>query len=144
LIESGLSRITRYKPEGDKTMRLHAQTATIENGFVYLLESAHWLADYIHELTVFPNGRYDDQVDSTAQALAWTKIRPSGWAWLEIARQANRTARERLVLLKAPVGASHVSGYKGRQYIVREGMVEVDEDDVTPLLRAGFVRVHPA
>ena len=32
LIDAGLSRVTRYKPDGDKIMRLHAQTATIENG----------------------------------------------------------------------------------------------------------------
>ena len=30
LIDAGLSRVTRYKPDGDKIMRLHAQTATIE------------------------------------------------------------------------------------------------------------------
>jgi hypothetical protein len=42
-----------------------AQTATIENGFVYLPRKAPWLADYLHELTVSPNGRYDDQVDVT-------------------------------------------------------------------------------
>ena len=81
LIEAGLSKVTRYKPDGDKIMRLHAQTATIENGFVHLPREAHWLADYLHELTVFPNGRYDDQVDSTSQALAWTKQRPPGWAF---------------------------------------------------------------
>jgi predicted phage terminase large subunit-like protein len=68
LIEAGLSKVTRYKPDGDKIMRLHAQTATIENGFVYLPREADWLADYLHQLTVFPNGRYDDQVDSTSQA----------------------------------------------------------------------------
>ena len=87
LIDAGLSRVTRYKPDGDKIMRLHAQTATIENGFVHLPETAHWLADYLHELTMFPAGRYDDQVDSTAQALAWTKIRPPGWGWSEYCRQ---------------------------------------------------------
>jgi phage terminase large subunit-like protein len=38
-------------------------------GFVHLPRDAYWLADYLHELTVFPNGRYDDQVDSTSQAL---------------------------------------------------------------------------
>ena len=63
LIDAGLSRVTRYKPDGDKIMRLHAQTATIENGFVHLPETAHWLADYLHELTMFPAGRHDDQVD---------------------------------------------------------------------------------
>ena len=31
LLDAGLSRVTRYKPDGDKIMRLHAQTATIEN-----------------------------------------------------------------------------------------------------------------
>jgi predicted phage terminase large subunit-like protein len=53
LIEEGLSKVVRIAPEGDKIMRLHAQTATIENGFVHIPTAAHWLADYLHELTVF-------------------------------------------------------------------------------------------
>jgi len=64
-------------------MRLHAQTATIENGIVDLPETAHWLADHLYELTMFPAGRHDDQVDSTTQALAWTKTRPPGWGIVE-------------------------------------------------------------
>src|SRR6202048_5247820 len=48
-------------------MRLHAQTAMIENGFVHIPESAPWLAEYLHEMTVFPNGKHDEQDDSTAQ-----------------------------------------------------------------------------
>ena len=35
-------------------MRFNAQTATIENGFVYVLQQAPWLAEYIHEITTFP------------------------------------------------------------------------------------------
>ncbi len=46
---------------GDKVMRLHAQTAAIENGFVFLPREAHWLEDYLEELTLFPRGRHDDQ-----------------------------------------------------------------------------------
>jgi phage terminase large subunit-like protein len=34
-------------------------------------------ADFIHELTQFPACRYDDQFDSTAQALVCTKQRPA-------------------------------------------------------------------
>ena len=45
LIAEGLSAITRYLPEHDKIMRLYAQTATIENGFVYLPREASWLAE---------------------------------------------------------------------------------------------------
>ena len=59
-------------------MRMHAQTATIENGFVHLPSAAPWLAQYLHEMTTFPNGRHDDQVDSTAQMLDWFKQAGSG------------------------------------------------------------------
>jgi predicted phage terminase large subunit-like protein len=45
----------------------------IENGFVHIPESAPWLAEYLHEMAVFPNGKHDDQVDSTAQFLDWFK-----------------------------------------------------------------------
>jgi len=54
-------------------MRMHSVTAMIENGFVHLPEKAPWLAEYLHELTSFPNGKYDDQADSTSQALDWFK-----------------------------------------------------------------------
>jgi hypothetical protein len=59
-------------------MRMHAQTAMIENGFVHLPKAAGWLAEYLHELTLFPNGKHDDQVDSTAQMLDWFKQAGSG------------------------------------------------------------------
>jgi predicted phage terminase large subunit-like protein len=74
LVAEGLYAVTRYWPQADKVMRMHAQTATIENGFVYLPQGAPWLAEYLHELAVFPHGRHDDQVDSTAQFLDWFKM----------------------------------------------------------------------
>ncbi len=63
LINDGCHGVTRYQPTCDKIMRLHAQTAMIENGFVYIPETAPWLAEYLHELTVFPKGKHDDQVE---------------------------------------------------------------------------------
>ena len=62
--------IKAVKPEGDKAVRLSAQSPVIENGFVYLPREAHWLEEYLHELTTFPNSKRSDQVDSTSQALA--------------------------------------------------------------------------
>jgi predicted phage terminase large subunit-like protein len=73
LVYEGLSIVNAITSIGDKVMRLHAQTAVMENGFVYLPTTAPWLADYLHELTTFPKSTYDDQVDSTAQALAWIR-----------------------------------------------------------------------
>ena len=86
LIEQGLHAVTRYQPQSDKIMRMHAQTAMIENGFVYLPKEAAWLAEYLHELTVFPKGKHDDQVDSTAQILGWFKRagrEPQDWMWIQ-------------------------------------------------------------
>jgi predicted phage terminase large subunit-like protein len=76
LIRDGLHSVKGSKPEHDKVMRLRAQTATIENGFVFLPREAPWLLDYIHELITFPNAKHSDQADSTSQALAWINLAP--------------------------------------------------------------------
>jgi predicted phage terminase large subunit-like protein len=69
----GVHGTTRYEPKMEKVMRMHSVTSTIENGFVHIPDRAEWLAQYLHEMAVFPNGKYDDQVDSTSQALDWSK-----------------------------------------------------------------------
>ena len=71
LVYDGLVVVKGVQPTGDKFMRLHAQTALIENGFVWSPDRAPWLAEYVQELTTFPKAKYDDQADSTAQALQW-------------------------------------------------------------------------
>jgi phage terminase large subunit-like protein len=52
-------------------MRLRAQTAQFENGFVILPKIAPWLEEYVNELIFCPMGKHDDQIDSRAQPLAW-------------------------------------------------------------------------
>ena len=94
LITEGCHGATRYQPTGDKTMRLHAQTAVIENGFVHIPETAPWLAEYLHELTVFPNGKHDDQADSTAQFLDWCKKPFPGQGIYEYYRQRAQELEE--------------------------------------------------
>ena len=97
LIADGCHGVTRYQPTTDKIMRMHAQTAMIENGFVHLPKEAGWRAEYLHELTVFPGGKYDDQVDSTAQLLDWLKQagrEPGGiYQYYKALAQAPQTAR---------------------------------------------------
>ena len=69
----GCHAIKEYHPKMDKKTRMHSVTGMIEGGFVYLPDKASWLADYLHELTTFPQGKFDDQCDSTSQALDWVK-----------------------------------------------------------------------
>ena len=96
LIADGCHGVTRYEPKCDKIMRLHAQTGVIENGFVYIPETAPWLAEYLHEMTVFPKVKHDDQVDSTAQFLDWFKRPFPGQAIYELTRmRAQAVAQQR-------------------------------------------------
>jgi predicted phage terminase large subunit-like protein len=74
LKKDGLVVVKAVKPKGDKVARLLAQTPKIENGCVYLPAGAAWVPDYSNELTSFPACRYDDQVDSTSQALEFMSV----------------------------------------------------------------------
>lgn len=67
---SGTSFIP-IKPKGDKESRAQSTTPVFEQGRLLLPEAADWLAEYVREITGFPNTVHDDQVDATVQALIW-------------------------------------------------------------------------
>jgi predicted phage terminase large subunit-like protein len=147
LITDGCYGVTRYQPTCDKIMRLHAQTAMIEN-FVYIPEAAPWLAEYLHELMVFPNGKHDDQVDSTAQFLDWFKKPYPGQAILEYYRmraenRQNPENPERYrVRLQAPSGMGAVQTFSGRHINVSpDGTIEMSADDAQYLIREGWTKL---
>jgi predicted phage terminase large subunit-like protein len=72
-LRQDLGFVQAIRPEGEKTMRILSQTGVIENGAVYLPRDASWLPVFLHEVTTFPCGRYDDQVDSLSQFLIWVR-----------------------------------------------------------------------
>ena len=90
LIQEGVPGITRYAPQMDKVMRLHSVTSTMENGLMYVPEKAPWLDVYLHELVIFNRGKFDDQVDSTSQALDWAKERVAGHGLVDLWREQAR------------------------------------------------------
>ena len=94
LIADGCHGVTHYHPDGEKTMRMHSRTAMIENGFVHIPETAPWLAEYLHELSVFPNGKHDDQADSTAQFLDWCQKPFPGQNIFELYRRDAEAAEQ--------------------------------------------------
>ena len=109
LIVDGCYAVTKYKPECDKVMRMHAQTAVIENGLVYVPQTAPWLAEYLHEMAVFPKGKHDDQVDSTAQFLDWFKKPMPSWGIFEHTRRMAeklKPPKQIYVRLRAPHSGS--------------------------------------
>ena len=120
LIADGCHGVRRYQPTCDKIMRLNAQTAVIENGFVHIPETAPWVAEYLHEMTVFPRGKHDDQVDSTAQFLDWFKRPFSSQGIYEYYRMRAEELREptttTMVRLRAPPGIAAIQIFADQHY----------------------------
>ena len=71
-------------PLGGKISRVNAISPAIESGHVFLPDPAKapWVADYVDQWTSFPNGKNDDMVDATSQALA-RMIYSTGEVWEE-------------------------------------------------------------
>ena len=61
-------------PNNDKITRASTCSPQVDDGKVSLLVGAPWLDEYISEMTIFPNAKHDDQVDSTSQFLNWISI----------------------------------------------------------------------
>jgi len=64
-------RILPVTPKGGKVARVNAVSAAIESGHVFVPEAGEcsWVEDYLEQWTVFPNGKHDDMVDASSQAL---------------------------------------------------------------------------
>lgn len=58
------------KPEQDKRTRMAVQIPKFTNGQIFFAKHKPWRAVVDSEIFAFPNGRYDDIVDSISQALA--------------------------------------------------------------------------
>ena len=58
-------------PRDDKATRMLSVSSLIEGGRIAIPSEAPWLAEFHREISLFPNGKHDDQVDSLSQFLKW-------------------------------------------------------------------------
>jgi predicted phage terminase large subunit-like protein len=68
--------IIPVRVDSDKQTRAQAITPLMEAGRIFIPESASWARDFVEEMAGFPNGIYDDVVDSTTQALNYLRVEP--------------------------------------------------------------------
>lgn len=70
-------------PQGGKEARCAAASPTIEAGNVYLPHPAlfPWVHAFIEEVTLFPFGENDDQLDAMTQAINWLRSTNSPEDW---------------------------------------------------------------
>lgn len=139
----GLQICQAIEPERDKQMRMSSQTAILAHGFVHVPEGAPWLAEYLYEMSVFPKGKHDDQVDSTSQFLIWrNNIRIACWNVFEFTRlEAERVRglkpKTEIITLRPPAGgrASQYYGRDGRRLTIDDdGLVRTTMENAGSLL----------
>ena len=65
--------IIAINPTVDKVTRMSTASITIAAGNVHLPATAPWIPAYETEISAFPQGETDDQVDSTSQYLNWSR-----------------------------------------------------------------------
>jgi len=75
-------------PIVDKVVRAMAVSSLVKEGHCYV---PRWADQYILNLSVFPNGKYSDEVDATSQALAFLRSMGMGG---QLSRGVPRTVHQ--------------------------------------------------
>jgi predicted phage terminase large subunit-like protein len=143
-------RVRAYSPPAgaDKEIRVDAQSIHFESGRVLLRKPASWLNDYVAELTGFPNTKYDDQVDSTTQALSFmsTDLRTLYYRHAVEKRQQQLRGPGSRIRVRPPATLKLTDTYQtisGKLVqVAPDGSVEVDESDAIILLKKGWTKVE--
>lgn len=60
-----------FLPDANKEARMIVENNSIRCGLVYLPKEAAWLHDFFSELTTFPGGKNDDQVDMLSMSIRY-------------------------------------------------------------------------
>jgi hypothetical protein len=96
-------------------------------------------------MTVFPNGKHDDQVDSTAQFLDWFKRPMSNQGIFEYYRKMAEKLKPPepvYVRLKAPPGIGAVQTRSGQRTTIGEDrIVEMSAEDANCLIPDGWIKL---
>jgi predicted phage terminase large subunit-like protein len=92
--------------QGSKESRARLSTAIVESGKVFLPKKADWLDEFLHELTMFPTGKYTDQVDALSQALGLLKN-------VTVGDRKRPSVGERPSSGRAPLYGNHRLRYQG-------------------------------
>jgi hypothetical protein len=96
-------------------------------------------------MTIFPKGKHDDQVDSTAQFLDWFKKPFPGQGVFEFYRRMAEKLKdpeEVYIRLKAPRGIGSVQTFSGRHLnIDQDGTVEMSAEYAEYLIPYGWTKL---
>lgn len=70
---AGVPILDEPGPDKDKTARAYASAPYFNSGVVWYPKGKMWADDVVMECAAFPNGAYDDYVDTVTQAVLWMR-----------------------------------------------------------------------
>ncbi len=77
--------IIAYNPkQRSKSERMIDASIEIQAGRVYVKNKAHWLDEFLHEIKVFPNGKYKDSGDAFSMFINWYRSQKIHYAVVSI------------------------------------------------------------
>jgi hypothetical protein len=120
-------------------MRMRMQTAVIENGFVYCPKMSPGCRTTAR-IDDVSEGRHDDQVDSTSQALQWFNWQPPEPSIITYYRRLNEELHGRdensIVTMKCDRGNPTVCTLENGNILPdKDGLYRMCWKDAKPLLR---------
>jgi len=111
VLQKTMIGVIPVNPKGGKVARVNAISPAIETGHVFLPKDAPWLEEYLKEWSEFPNGKHDDEVDATSQAIS------NMWYAYDVAEQPGETDVERMER-------------EADEYLLSENMYDVYDDSM--------------
>jgi predicted phage terminase large subunit-like protein len=70
-LKINLPGVIAINPQGGKVARIFAAAPEWQAGDWYVDRNAAWTEPFVEQITMFPNGRHDDEADMMSQASAW-------------------------------------------------------------------------
>jgi predicted phage terminase large subunit-like protein len=146
-----LPNVVAVKPDSDKQTRMHTQTGLIADGRVFVPHDAPWLDTFLQELMAFPAGKYDDQVDSTSQALRFFRDRLGQPGIITFYEEQVRLLQkgssedDQIVVVKPPNDCNLVYFREGGcAYIDADGYFRMPRKEAILLRRSGWIITEPS
>ncbi len=84
-LQNTIPAVIEVTPEGGKIARMFAAAPEWQAGDWYVDRTAAWSHSFIDQITMFPMGKHDDQVDAMTQASIWLQQNKGIEVWAKLA-----------------------------------------------------------
>ena len=122
---------------GSKELRAQPVSAQAEAGNVKLLKGL-WIGDFLDELTAFPGGSHDDQVDGLSGGVCWLAAKGSGNAYVFSSSDGDADSPETIARQLDRLTKGAAPGGVDERDIEMPGAEDEDDDEPAGMHVVGY------